>query len=486
MTQSAFAALPIISLLGFLPIVQAAEVVHDYQVGVDASLSKLHVEARFSTPARTLTARGRDAADYVLNVVDCEHNQPLRFQDRRMLLPSAGLQCLKYTVDLERAAQEERRNLSLSADNVLVSPSLWLWRPELDQSTQLNVRFLLPDDVQIAVPWAPVAGRDNEYRLGESPESANAPALFGQFTSTAIELPGATLTVSLPQTEPALDQSLIVDWLTATALDVTLTYGRFPNPAAHVIVIPIGEHRWSSTRAVPFGRVIRDGGEVIELFVNGNRPQDEYFEDWTATHEFSHLMLPYVSGEHRWVSEGFAQYYQNVLLARSGAYPQAKAWQKLHAGLQRGQASRPALSPNEAASRGVRGARMKVYWTGAAIALMADVTLRQRSNNTETLDDVLERLQTCCLPSTHVWTGPELFTRMDELITEPVFMPLYRQYANTVGFPDTGTVFEQLGVRVADDRVRFRDSAELAALRKSITETSPAAAARRQSLAGPP
>ena len=484
MIRNILTALPAVALLGCLTTTYAAETTHEYTVSVNPSLTELDVRARFSTPIRTLTARGRDAADYLIAVSDCERSRSLKLRNRRMLLPDIGLSCLEYTVDLERAAQDERRNLSLSDENVLVSPSLWLWRPELDGSTQLNVRFVLPDDVQIAVPWAPIPGRDHEYRLSASPESANAPALFGQFTAATIDLPGATLTVSLPQTEPALDQSLMIDWLTATARDVTLTYGRFPNPSAHVIVIPIGQHRWGSQRAVPFGRVIRDGGEVIELFVNGQRPAHEYFKDWTATHEFSHLMLPYVDGAHRWISEGFAQYYQNVLLARSGAYEQAEAWQKLHAGLERGQASRPGLSPNAAASRGVRGARMKVYWTGAALALMADVTLRQRSGNRETLDDVLERLQSCCLPSARVWTGPELFERMDELVEEPVFMPLYRRYADTVGFPGTETLFEQLGVHVANDRLSFRDGAELADLRRAITAAAPEAVAQRKTLAG--
>ena len=71
-------------------------------------------------------------------------------------------------------------------------------------------------------------------------------------------------------------------------------------------------------------------------------------------------------------------------------------WQNLYAGFERGRKSHPELSPNQATSESIRSSRMKVYWSGAALALMADVQLRERSNGEESLDDVLDRLQACC------------------------------------------------------------------------------------------
>jgi len=209
-----------------------------------------------------------------------------------------------------------------------------------------------------------------------------------------------------------------------------------------------------------------------------------FLTDWTATHEFSHLMLPYLDRRQRWISEGFSQYYQNVLLARSGAYDELYAWQKLYEGYERGRKSRPELSPNEATAGRVRDSLMKVYWSGAALALMADVTLRERSGGEETLDDVLDKFQSCCLPSDRVWTGKELFTKFDSLASAPVFMPLYKRHADTAGFPDTGDIFERLGLAVSDDIVRLRRNAELIAIRDSITKTDTVAAGRRQQIAG--
>lgn len=44
----------------------------------------------------------------------------------------------------------------------------------------------------------------------------------------------------------------------------------------------------------------------------------ELSRDWTATHELSHMLLPYVASRDRWLSESLASYYQNVLRARDG------------------------------------------------------------------------------------------------------------------------------------------------------------------------
>jgi hypothetical protein len=251
------------------------------------------------------------------------------------------------------------------------------------------------------VPWKQ---EDNDsYRVQRSPESADAPAVFGHFEYHELSVPGAVLRVSLLSSKTPMDSQMILNWIEATAMDVTLAYGKFPNPSPQVVVVPIGDRpesgRWGSRRgsprAVPFGQVIRDGGESVQLFVNQSMPMEDFLGDWTATHEFSHLMLPYISRKHKWISEGFAQYYQNVLLTRSGEYDPVYAWQKLYDGLERGRLSRPDVSPNGAATGDRRGGLMKVYWSGAALALIADVTLRERSNGELTLDKVLANFQEC-------------------------------------------------------------------------------------------
>jgi hypothetical protein len=468
-----------VSTLWLCATAAADTVTHYYTITVDYTLSRLSVEARFSHPIKSIAARARNAGRYLLDVRECGDDTNIRMRNRRMMIPDSGIQCLNYTVDLERAAREYRYAKNLDHQNIVVSPSLWLWRPELYSATDIEATFRLPADVRVSVPWRQLDDSGTRFRLEKSPENASAPAVFGRFDYREIEVPGATLRLSMVAGTSTMNNDAIADWVRATATDVSLAYGRFPSPSPQIVVVPVP----GSRSAVPYGQVIRDGGVTVELTVDPAEPLEEFLADWKATHEFSHLMLPYITRDHRWISEGFAQYYQNVLLTRSGAYDATYAWQKIHDGLERGRLSRPELSPNGAATGGSRSGGMKVYWAGAAIALMADVELRERSGGQEGLNDVLGRFQHCCLPAREVWSGPEFFAKLDTLISKPLFTPLYKRYANTAGFPDTSVLQARLGVSISAGVVSLKRHAELATIRDSITETDSTTAAWRNQLA---
>ena len=262
-----------------------------------------------------------------------------------------------------------------------------------------------------------------------------------------IEVPGARIDLRINGPVDDRYVAKLEQWIRESATQVVLAYGRFPVPTARVVVIPSESSSRTGNSPVPFGRVTRRGGESVELYVDVSRPLEDLSADWTATHEFSHLLLPRISWRQKWISEGFASYYQNVLMARAGNYTTDQAIEKLTQGLGRGRGSRPELSMNEASQEGVRRARYKIYWSGAAIALLADVGLRERSGGSESLDVVLDRFQHCCLPSQRRWSGPELFAKFDSLIQTPMFMPLYRQYADTAGFPDFESALQSDVVR---------------------------------------
>jgi hypothetical protein len=249
-----------------------------------------------------------------------------------------------------------------------------------------------------------------------------------------MEVPAAGTTLQINFSEPVEEARAqeFATWLRQVAHGVGDVNGSLPWP--QITVRLVDDDRNDS--AVAFGRVTRRDGMAIDLFVNLDRPIGEFYADWKATHEFSHLLLPRIDWRQRWISEGFASYYQNVLMARAGHYTREQAIAKLTSGFERGRASRPELSPNEAALEGIRRARYKIYWSGAAIALLADMQLRERSGGAESLDTVVARFRQCCLANQRQWDGKDLFRQFDSQLNEPVFMPLYRHYADTPGFPD--------------------------------------------------
>ena len=297
--------------------------------------------------------------------------------------------------------------------------------------------------VSIVVNWAM---RPMIALLLLLPATSNADYIERQLGETGIRI----------EIDHELDRSKaaeLADWVLAGAETVTQVYGRFPTDRLRVILRQ--EHRfwWSRRSAVYFGRTTRDDGGTVELYIDPDQPMDDFYADWTATHEFSHLMLPLLDREDRWFSEGFATYYQNVLMARAGRYTPEYAWQRLAAGFERGRDSRPELSPNEVARRGARNARMKYYWAGAAVALMIDVELRTRSNGAESLDTVLDELEACCLPARWRWSGPELMRQLDSFLDEPLFVDYWRRYADRPGFPAVDEILNS--ARYSDTRARI-------------------------------
>jgi hypothetical protein len=150
-----------------------------------------------------------DAGDFLIAAWDCGNDNPIRLRNRRMMLPVEGVQCMNYTVDLAKAARHERQNRTLAKDNRVISPSLWLWRPRLTDGSEIDVRFHLPENMQISVPWPQRDSGPFHFRLGESPESSHAPVVFGSFHYREVDVPGARLRVAVLRSHSLVKQTSI-------------------------------------------------------------------------------------------------------------------------------------------------------------------------------------------------------------------------------------------------------------------------------------
>ena len=382
---------------------------------------------------------------------------PLRTRRGRIDAPQDG--CLNYRYPLR--AMSDR--LASAPDDVLVTQLRdWLWTPRLAGDDRVRISVTHDSDTQIFLPLR--RSGDGVYLLLPSPRSSDAVAMFGRLTH--IEVPvagGGRLSATL--VGDRLDERKIGQWLSITAGDVAEVGGQFPNPHAQIVVVDVGNVGGDSP--IPFGHVIRNGEEVVRFFVDGRRSLQAFVDDWTATHEFAHLLLPYIRGDQKWLSEGFASYYQNVLLARRDAYSEQEVWQRLVARFASARNTRRAPSLNDAHRRDFWDMRMLIYWSGAALALMADVELRQKGMD---LDTVLGRFAECCLPSDRTWSAREYFSALERTTPEAgtVLTDLYDRYADRRGMPDVEGLYAALGVVVRNGKVTLRDDAPRAALRRAI------------------
>jgi hypothetical protein len=435
-----------------------------YLIRPSDDLRYVSVEVQTTTGQRWLKARDGDARK--LDALESCGGDPIKVRSGRILVgpgPDPGQGCLRYRYPLAQASG--RRSPAVRSGVVVSSPSKWLWIPPLDELSSIRIELSLPTGVRASVPWRRLSA--GIYELAASPGSSTGSAVFGEVSTHELDFRDARIQVAMidgPDT--SLDRQKTLRWLQVAADQVAAVGGRFPNPDLQVIVQPQSQSRGRSP--VPFGYVIRDGGEAVRFFVDPTRPLADYRADWTATHEFSHLLLPYVRSKEKWISEGFASYYQNVLMARQGEYSQSEAWNRLHRSFEQARAIDDPPRLDELHDRPFWEVRMLIYWSGAALALLADTRLRTLTEGRESLDSVLGKLAACCLPSSTTWRAEELFEKLDSLSEQPVFMDLYSEAMSSPGMPELTKLYADLGLQIVDEKVRLSDAGRLVSVRNAI------------------
>jgi hypothetical protein len=448
-----------------------AERLHRYTVSIDPALTVLSVRACFDgRPPEAIVADSLDA--------------PLAFIDARVegsgktLMPSGALSlkavpdngCIRYRVDISQPIMRHDRsgeNIRRFGKDVTATAGIWLWRPErLASGEDVEIAFDLPEGISVSAPWRPV-GESNRpaFRLGHAPIDWPAIVAFGRFEEQPIDVGGARLRLAVLDGTPAPDPERMRAWVEEAARSVVAVSGSFPLPHAQIVVAPASRGKGP----VPWAFVVRGGSPAVHFLVNPRKPFEEFQADWTAVHEFAHLLLPFVHYDDAWLSEGIATYYQNVLRARSGRLTPEEAWSEIRAGFQRARASAPGMTLAQAtASMHRGGSHMRVYWHGAAIALLADVRLRQMSDGKQSLDTALAALHNCCMQTDQAWSAAALLDKLDELTGTDVFAALLRQHVSSPDFPDLSDLYRELGLQPVGDVGALPSDAPLSGLRDAI------------------
>jgi hypothetical protein len=430
---------------------------HEYHLRFADDLKRVDVTARLHSKGLRLRARGGDVRS-LDHLSDCSGGALAATRGRTVELP-AGTDCVTYGTSIEQPRRGRRFNVDQPGVTVS-SPSRWLWAPSLGQADRVLVTAEVPVGAKASFPWRGLG--ENRFEFTDSPRSGYGLAVIGDFVE--LDLSAAGITKRAAYVGPIEGKDKIHSWLTASGAMLRDVAGNVPNDQVQVVVFPVS--RTSDGSPVPFGRVIRDQGEAIQFFVDLRQPLSRYLDDWTAPHEFAHTLVPYVDAQ--WVSEGFAGYFQNVMLARSGVYTEERAWQRLVGSFAKAAATKNPPSPNGTSDRPFWEVRMLLYWSAAAIALIGDAELRSATNNQASLDTALGNLARCCLPSPQTWRPRDLFAALDAHGGGEVFTRVYDQYANERGMPDTTAVLADLGVRLDGNRVTLDDGAPLAHVRRAI------------------
>jgi hypothetical protein len=438
-----------------------ASALDQYQFMVENDLSAVEVTACFEGQAPAQLYRHRDAHRFTqwLRLGKQDINPSSRHVSLRSLSKGA---CASWRVDLAAAAKAGDYRLALAVNEALLTAgSLWFWRDT--ERRKIEVRSQLPVGMQFSSPWPMARGpnnRDDDSQLdgithyfpaGTSASWTSRLAL-GKFATAELELGEAKIQLAMLGAFNQEKQLEMQQWIKEPAQAVAGVIGQFPQQQTQVLVIDVGDR----SSPVTWAHVVRGGGMAVEFFIDASRPLEDFRRDWTATHELSHLLLPYVSSQDRWLSEGLASYYQNILRARDRRLSETQAWEKLLGGFQRG----------ENDSR--RGGTMSTYWRGASMLLQADARLRAVSGGQQSLDSALALLHNCCHDPGRRWLAFELFEKLDALTGYPVFGEIYARHAWDDGFPDPQPTLEKLGVESQRGELKLNDEAPWSNIRQLI------------------
>jgi hypothetical protein len=401
-------------------------------------------------------------------------------------------ECLSYRADLRAIAQEHKPDVGWQmGEDFIAAPQLWLLRPDTQGNADAEASIDLPAGWSISAPWrelvpSSVAAKIEKqpslaalstkryFHIPNTPPDWSAAVAFGHFTEERLELPGGVLRLTVLHGADSAEREKLRAWLDRISRAVLSAYGRLPLPEVQVLVIPVGQlgQRGRSPdhpQAVHFGQSIRGQGNALELLVDPSRPAEEFADDWTAVHELSHLMHPYLGDRGTWLAEGLATYYQNVLRARSGMLTPAQAWDRLYQGFKRGARTPDDETLEQIASNMHRShAFQRVYWAGAAYWLTVDRDLRRASAGKMNLETALSRFRDCCLPAYREWKPEDFVARLDLLAGSEVFAPRYRQFAAMRQFPDWEKLYSDLGIDAGGEHLAFAADAKDAAIRAAI------------------
>ncbi len=279
------------------------------------------------------------------------------------------------------------------------------------------------------------------------------------------------LEIELSERLPASRRDDVVGWIQDTADALAAVHGRWPRDRWRVRIVPYTGY---GSDPVPWAQVNRGDPDVVSFYIDPDASRERLRNNWTAYHEFAHLLIPYRGWGDMWFSEGLASYYQNLLQARHGVFDEREMWQRLHDGFIRGRTNRrPDLSLAEL-SPAMRENRsyMRVYWSGAWYFFRADTELRRRSNGRQSLDTALAGLNACCADG--AMSAREIAVELDRVTGQLLFVPLFDQVAASRALPPFEEQFAELGIELKGGAVSLRNTHPLAAVRGSIARQQPA------------
>jgi len=405
----------------------------NYQVWVNKNLKQLDVKICSDKNLPNQYALGRTRSSKNIKSLalhsTSKPTKNLKLYRGRLYLSNTSIgSCISYQIDLTKSLVDDKKT-------VLIDNRDWLLYPKTTQEVKIQFHFENPEH-QISTPWPKVKSNKSRshYILPHYPKSQSSKIVIGKVHLESVIIKNAILEIALIGTNNEKRLYEYIKWIKDTAELLNTHTGLFPQRPVQIILAVTGAQR----EAVPWAEVQRGGGASVHFYVDEFRDINDFYQDWTAVHELSHLYLPNLETEDLWLSEGLATYYQVVLRAKAKITTSSKGWERLLSGFNRGKRADNGLNLRQT------NATQHYYWGGTAYFFMADVALRTHTK--QTLFSVMNQFVNCCVNEIGRWSAERFTAKLDSLSHTTIFTELLEQEALARSFPNVDPVLARLGV----------------------------------------
>jgi hypothetical protein len=271
---------------------------------------------------------------------------------------------------------------------------------------------------------------------------------------TKIEIGGGDIDLMI-MPNVSVPNEAIVDWTRRAATAITNFYGRYPVKQVTIFISPADSGKIENGYEY--------GGIQIHIDLGPDAQPDDLVRDWTMTHEMFHLSQPSVGEDYSWMSEGMADYLEPVARVKLGQITPEKFWRDLVNGLPQGLP--------EAGDRGLDQTHTwaSTYWGGCLYWFLADVRVRQATNNQKSVRDAAKAALDAGGDGSQVWSMGRLLATYDRGTGTKVFEQLHDETGNKPVQTDLGAMWKSLGVIYQNRQITYDDNAPLAYVRKAMT-----------------
>ena len=437
--------------------------VPSFRVQVGPAAESLSVEASFP-PASTRTLVVEDGGEQFLRDVELEqsgHWEPVRNAEQGVVLPACANGCrVKYRFLLRQAAEALGDPQAAAAFGAafVSPPSTWLLHPRQVALSGYRLQVQTPEGVAF-LSGLPRTSEPGEYQSA-SGLRVTPLAAFGQWRVRTFDVGGSHLIVAVAPGPLAMTDEDISHWVSEATGAVARYYRHFPVPQLLLLVVPNRGQRLS-------GFTLGEGGASILLRVGTTLPAGEARAHWVLTHELMHLGFPSLRRNHQWMEEGMAVFAEPLVRVRAGMVDEDVVWSEW---LEQGRVGLP-----RAGEGGLETTHTwaRTYWGGALYWLVLDVTLRERTHNARSVDDILRALVAQSGNVTRHWEMEDVLRVADAAAGLPLPSELFHSLAEAPGAPNLDELFRKLGVSLHQGTVVYDEAAPLAGVRRAMVGHAP-------------